>query len=278
VSPVVSVAASTTRAARAAKAARAGRLARGLVGAVACFALAEAFTRLELVDPRYLPRASTVLVRMVGLLGQAEFLTAMAATLKAWAVGLAIAIAVAVPTGVLLGSFRRAYQATRALVEFLRPIPSVALIPLAILLFGQGLQLKTSLIVYACFWPLLFNTIYGVQDVDPLAKDTARAFGFGRAAILARVSLPAAAPFIATGIRIAAAVALILAISTELLAGAAGGIGSFILKESSGGEHADVVYAATAMAGVLGLALNWVLLALERRLLAWQPRPQEAAA
>ncbi len=246
------------------------------MGAVACFALAEAFTRLELVDPRYLPRASTVLVRMVALLGRADFLTAMAATLTAWAVGLTVAIAVAVPTGVLLGSFRRPYQATRALVEFLRPIPSVALIPLAILLFGVGLQLTSSLVVYACVWPLLFNTIYGVHDVDPLAKDTARAFGFGRLAVLARVSLPAATPFIATGIRIAAAVALILAISTELVAGG-GGIGSFILKESSGGENADVVYAATAMTGVLGLVINWSVLGVERKVLAWQPHGQEAS-
>ena len=161
-------------------------------------------------------------------------------------------------------------------MEFLRPIPSVALIPLAILLFGQGLQLKTALIVYACTWPVLFNTIYGVQDVDPLAKDTARSFGFGRPAILARVTLPAATPFIATGVRVAAAIALILAISTELLAGAAGGIGTFILKESSGGEHADLVYAATAMTGVLGLVLNWALLTLERRALAWQPSAEAA--
>ena len=258
------------------RAVRAPRLARGLVGAVACFALAEAITRLELVDPRYLPRASTVLARLVGLLGQAEFLTAVAATLQAWAIGLAIAVAAAVPAGILLGSSRRCYQATRALVEFLRPIPSVALIPLAILLFGQGLQLKTSLIVYASFWQVLFNTVYGVQDVDPIAKDTARSFGFGRLAILGRVALPAASPFIATGVRVASAIALILAISTELLAGAAGGIGSFILRASSGGGNADLVYAATAMTGVLGLVLNWALLLVERRALAWQQRSERA--
>src|SRR6266508_3164627 len=251
------------------RAVRAPRLARGLVGAVACFALAEAITRLELVDPRYLPRASTVLARLVGLLGQAEFLTAVAATLQAWAIGLAIAVAAAVPAGIRLGSSRRCYQATRALVEFLRPIPSVALIPLAILLFGQGLQLKTSLIAYASFWPLLFNTVYGVQDVDPIAKDTARSFGLGRLAVLGRVTLPAASTFIATGVRVASAIALILAISTELLAGAAGGIGSFILRASSGGGNADLVYAATAMTGVLGLVLNWALL-LVVVAVAWQ--------
>jgi NitT/TauT family transport system permease protein len=91
------------------------------------------------------------------------------------------------------------------------------------------------------------------------------------------VSLPAASPFIATGVRVASAIALILAISTELLAGAAGGIGSFILRASSGGGNADLVYAATAMTGVLGLLLNWVLLLVERRALAWR-QPAEVPA
>ena len=252
------------------------RLVRGLAGVVVCFAVAEVVTRLELVSPRYLPPASTVAARAVSLLGDGEFLRAAGATLAAWALGMAVTVALAVPAGVLLGSSRVCYQATRAVVEFLRPIPSVALIPLAILLFGQDLQMKTALIVYAATWPVLFNTIYGVQDVDPVAKETARSFGFGRLAVLARVSLPSAAPFIATGIRLAAAVALILAISAELLAGAGGGIGTWILTAGSGGENADLVYAATLLTGVLGFALNWGLVTLERLLLGWQPRLQEA--
>ena len=253
------------------------QLARGLAGVAVAFAIAEGVTRLELVSPRYLPPASTIAARAASLLGDAEFLHAVGATLTAWALGLGLTVALAVPLGVLLGSSRVCYQATRAVVEFLRPIPSVALIPLAILLFGQDLQMKTSLILYAATWPVLFNTIYGVQDVDPVAKETARSFGFGRLAVLARVSLPSAAPFIATGIRLAAAVALILAISAELLAGAGGGIGTWILTAGSGGENADLVYAATLLTGVLGFALNWGLVTLERLLLGWQPRLQEAA-
>jgi NitT/TauT family transport system permease protein len=256
---------------------RARKLARGLAGVALSFAIAEGVTRLELVSPRYLPPASTITARAVSLLGDAEFLQAAGATLKAWALGMAITVVLAVPAGVLLGSSRLCYQATRAVVEFLRPIPSVALIPLAILLFGQDLRMKTALIVYAASWPVLFNTIYGVQDVDPVAKDTARSFGFGRLSVLARVSLPSAAPFVATGIRLASAVALILAISAELLAGAGGGIGTWILQAGSGGENADLVYAATLLTGVLGFALNWGLETAERRLLAWQPRLQEVA-
>ncbi len=137
----------------------------------------------------------------------------------AWALGLLIAALIAIPLGLLLGSVPAVNTGARAIVEFLRPIPSVALIPLAGLVLGSGLHMEVPLIVYASTWPILFNTMYGLDDVDPMAKDTLRAFGFGRAQILLRVSLRSAAPFIATGVRLAAAVALILAVGTEILSG-----------------------------------------------------------
>jgi NitT/TauT family transport system permease protein len=253
-----------------------GTLGRGLAGVAVFLVLAEAVTRAGLVDPVYLPPASQVLARTVGLLGDAGFLRQVLATLSAWALGLALAVAVAVPLGVALGSSRVAYGASRMLVEFLRPIPSVALVPLAILLFGQGLTMKVALIVYASLWPILFNTIYGIHDVDPVAVDTARSFGFGRLSILGRVALPSAAPFLATGVRVAAAIALVLAISAELLAGGDSGVGAWMLVAGSGGGANDLVYAATVVTGLLGVAINLLFVRLERRLLAWQPALREA--
>jgi NitT/TauT family transport system permease protein len=251
------------------------RAARGLAGAAVAFLALEWFTRLELVDPTYLPRASTVLARLAGLLVDPDFLLVATATLQAWGLGLLIATVVAVPAGVLLGASRVCYRATRAIVDLARPIPSVALIPLAILLFGLGLKMKIALIVYGAFWPVLFNTIYGVQDVDPVAKDTARAFGFGRLATLARVSLPSSAPFIVTGVRIASSIALILAISAELISGGDTGVGGWMRAGSEGGD-ARLVYAGTMFTGVLGLVLNQVLQTVERRLFGWQPHLAEA--
>jgi NitT/TauT family transport system permease protein len=242
---------------------------RGLAGVLLFFGLLEALTRAEPVNPRYLPPASSVVARTLGLLADPAFLRQVGATMSAWGLGLGLAVATAVPVGVLLGSSRRAYTATHALVEFLRPIPSVALIPLAILLFGTGLQMKAALIVYGSIWPILFNAIYGMHGVDPVAKDTARSFGFGRIATLIRVGLPSAAPFIWTGIRIAAAIALILAISAELLAGGTEGIGVFILRVQHGGRQ-DLVYAGTLVTGVVGLLVNWVFVRGERLLFGWQ--------
>ena len=137
-------------------------------------------------------------------------------------------------------------------IEFLRPIPSVALIPLAVLIYGQGLESKVFLVAFASFWPLLIQTIYGVQDVDPVATDTARSFGLGRLERMWRITVPSAVPYIATGIRISSAVALILAVTAELVIGAAG-LGREINVARSGG-NLDAMYALIVATGLLGWA------------------------
>ncbi len=244
---------------------------RGLLGLLALFVVAEIVSRSGIVPEAYLPPTSIVLVRVGELLVSPEFLGSVLATLGAWAAGLAICIVVSVALGVVLGSSSAVYSGSRAVIEFLRPIPSVALIPLAMLVLGNDAEMKIALIVFSTTWPVLFNTIYGMHDVDPVAKLTARSFGRGRIATLFEVSIPSAAPFIFTGIRIAASVALIVAISTELLAGASAGLGRWMLDASATGNRPDLVYAATIIAGLLGLAINGVLVLIERRFLAWQP-------
>ncbi len=245
------------------------KLVRGVVGVAAFLLLAEIAVRLAPISTDYLPPSSAVLGQVAKLLVSGDFLADVAATSWQWVAGLTIATAVAVPAGVLLGSVPALRTATRSLVEFLRPIPPVAMIPLAILLFGGGAQMKLVLIVYAAVWPILFNTVYALQDVDPVAKDTVRAFGFGRLAVLWKVSLPSAAPFIATGVRVSAGVALILAVSAGLLAGGESGIGTFIIQASSGAGNTDLVLAAATLAGVLGYAGNALLEYAQRRLFGW---------
>jgi ABC-type nitrate/sulfonate/bicarbonate transport system permease component len=166
-------------------------------------------------------------------------------------------------------------RALRAVIEFLRPIPSVALIPLAVLVWGTGLESKVFLAAFASTWPLLMQTLYGVQDVDPIATDTARSFGFSRSQRLLRVTLPSAVPYIATGVRISAAVALILAVTAELVIGAPG-LGREINLARQGGA-VDLLYALIAVTGLLGWGLNAGLTRVERRVLHWHPshRPGE---
>jgi NitT/TauT family transport system permease protein len=207
---------------------------------------------------------------MVELLQDPKFLRHVVATLHAWAVGLALATLISVPIGILIGTSELAYKMTSPLIEFMRPIPSVALIPLGILLWGQGFSMKVILVAYAATWPILFNTLYGVHDVDPIAVQTARCFGLKQTAILRRISLPSSAPFIFTGIRISAAIGLIVVIGAELLASADSGIGSYILFVSSNGGQMDSVLAGAAIAGIIGAAINGALGLIDRRLFGWR--------
>lgn len=242
---------------------------RNLIGLGVFFAIWEVAPRSGLVSSNSIPPASTVLTRMVQLLGTESFLRDVIATVLAWVIALVIAIAVAVPAGLLLGSIPGLRVATRAIVELLRPIPSVALIPAAIVMIGGGPETKITLAVYASVWPILFNTIYALDEIDPLLVDTARSFGTGRARVMSSVALPHAAPFVFTGIRLSAAIALIVVISVEYIAGAVRGIGKFSLQAYDGGGLMADVLAATVVAGVIGYLINETLERLGRRLFRW---------
>ncbi|WP_225823682.1 ABC transporter permease [Streptomyces naphthomycinicus] len=241
----------------------------GLLGALLAFGACEGVARAGVVRHSYLPPASDVLVRAVRLAGDRAFLDGVGVTLRAWALGLGLACLIAVPLGLLLGAVPVVEAAVRAIVEFLRPLPSVALIPLVSLLLGAGTGTEVTLIAYASLWPVLFNTVHGLGETDPLAKDTLRAFGFGRLAVLLRVELPGTAPFIAAGVRISAAIALILAVATELLSGFGDGLGIFIAQAQTAPDGTRDVLAGVVWAGVLGLVVNGVLVGAERRLFAW---------
>jgi NitT/TauT family transport system permease protein len=243
---------------------------RIVIGIAAFFLVLEFITSLGLVPAIYLPRASTVVARMAELLADPKFLEQVLATLEAWAIGLTLATLISVPLGILIGTSELAYKMTSPVIEFMRPIPSVALIPLAILLWGQGFSMKIILVAYATTWPILFNTVYGVHDVDPIAVQTARCFGLKRRAILWRISFPSAAPLIFTGIRISASIGLIVVIGSELLASADSGIGSYILFVSLNGGHVDSVLAGAAIAGIVGVLINSLFGMVDRRLFAWR--------
>ncbi len=239
------------------------------------FGFAELLTRAGLVSSNYLPPASSILRETIALFGDREFRSSLWVTVKACLIGLGLSALVAVPAGLVLGLSPTMHKAASTVLEFLRPIPSVALIPLAILLYGRGTEMKVALVVYACVWPILFNTIYGIRSVDPVSVDTARVFGLGKVETATRVHLRSALPFVYTGVKIAASIAVILAVSAELLAGGSAGIGILMIEASSVGDQRRV-YALTIVTGLIGLVLNVVFSSVERRLFPWN-RPDEAA-
>ena len=242
---------------------------RGVVGLALLAAIVELVSRFEVVSPASLPPASSMLVAAGRLVVDPQFLGHLGGTVAAWFAGLGAAALVAIPAGLALGSSGRAYRAAVAAIEVLRPIPSVALIPAVVLVLGRGLDMKVVLIAYASAWPILLNTIYGARDTDPMARETARVFGMGPRQILWRIALPAAAPYVFTGLRVAAPIALVVAVSAELIAGGPNGLGVWMLANSQAGVPRDLLFGGIVVSGLLGLALTAFIAAGERRLAGW---------
>ncbi|PXY30103.1 ABC transporter permease [Prauserella endophytica] len=253
---------------------RARTVAQTWSGVAAVLLLAEVAARTGLLPRRYFPPVTEMFAELGRQTTETSFWSAVGQTLQGWALGLGIAAAFAVPIGMLLGTSAVRYRAFRVIIEFLRPIPSVALVPLAILVYGVGLESKVFLAAFAAFWPLLIQTLYGMQDVDPVALDTARVFRLGRVERLTRVVLPGAVPYVATGLRISSSVALILAVTAELVIGSPG-LGREINAARVGGAT-DLLYALIIVTGLLGWVLNALFAAGERRVLHWHPSQRGA--
>lgn len=249
---------------------------QGLSGLIGFAALLEIVPRIGIVSPDYLPPFSAIVVALFKEMKTATFWTALSDTLEAWAIGLVISVVAGVAIGIAIGSSRLLRRLTHSTIEFLRPIPSVALIPLAVLLFGSQIQSTLVLVVYASFWPVLIQVLYGVQDVDPVARETARSYGLGTWAQIRYVTWPTTLPYLMTGIRLAAAVALILAITSEVAIDTQG-LGKEISDTESGGAVA-IMYAYVIVAGIIGVIVNLGARALERQVLAWHPSVRLDAA
>jgi ABC-type nitrate/sulfonate/bicarbonate transport system permease component len=229
----------------------------------------EIVSRSGLISQTDLPAMSTTMKELWSMAEMRDFWAAVLHTIRGWALGLAIAVLLAVPLGIALGVSDFAARAFRVPIEFLRPIPSAVLIPLLFLTLGSTLESEVFLAAFGAFWPLLVQTMYGVHDVDPVATDTARSFGLGPTERLYRVTLPSAVPYIATGMRIASTIALILAFTAELFMGTPGLGAQLNLAQSYG--LTTQVYALALATGALGLGTYVAFAALERRVLRWHP-------
>ena len=239
----------------------------GITGILGFLLVWQLLPTIGVVNPAYFPTATATLGELGELVRDVEFWRNVGRTLTAWGIGLLIATVLACVLGAVVGLVPFLRRATHTTVEFLRPIPSVALIPLAVLMFGYQLQAALLIIVFASFWQVFVQVLYGVADVDTVARDTARSYGLGRGARIAHLVFPTALPYLMTGLRLAATVALILSITAEMFIGNPG-IGRAIMFAQSAGRW-PTVYALVVVTGLLGLIVNIIFRLIERRALRW---------
>ena len=215
------------------------------------------------------PPPLNVLTSLGELIRDAAFWSAVGQTLASTLVGLAIACAVGIPLGLLVGSSRFATASTRLPVDFLRTIPPVTLIPLAVLVYGPNISMKVFLVVFGSIWPLFLQATYAVREVDLVARDVGRAFNLQRSTVWTSILLPSAAPFLLTGLRVASTIALLLSVAGELI-GNAPGIGREIVNAQTANQP-SITYAYVVVAALLGVAINLVTASAQKRTLFWHP-------
>lgn len=241
---------------------------------VAVLAIWEIVSVTGLVYRPTLPPPTTVAHALVTDVQHGSLWVSVWQTVEAWLLGMAIVIGIAVPIGVFIGSSRVLSRASLVTLEFLRAIPPIAALPILVLLYGVGFKLTVVLVVLGGLWPLLIQTMYGVQDVDPVTRETARVYGLSRPRIFRLVVAPSAAPYVATGLRLSGVIGMILAIAATLLIGGKG-LGAAIAEAQQTGQIPEM-YDRIFIAGLLGVVVTLALRALERRFLHWHPSTRTA--
>lgn len=220
-------------------------------------------------DPVFWPTFTAVAGRLwtEWLVNPAAWVDSVWPSISRLVVGWLIAAALGIAAGTAVGLSAVVRDGLAPTIGFLRSIPPPALLPVFLVLLGIGDGMRIGLIAFGVVWPILLNTADGVASVDPVQRETARAYRLGAVDTVTRVILPAAAPRIFAGLRVSLSIAVILMVISELYA-AVGGIGFELVQAQRTFRTLDV-WAIILLLGIIGFALNALLTAVERHALAW---------
>jgi ABC-type nitrate/sulfonate/bicarbonate transport system permease component len=215
----------------------------------------------------FFPPAGDVFAAWWRMTASGELPQALWVTLRGFVQGFVLSGLIGVALGLSIARSPIFAAMLAPIIEFLRPMPSVAVIPLAILFFGIGDQMKCFVATYGALWPVLLNTVYGVRAVDSRMIEVGRLFRLGELRTLFLITIPAAAPFIMTGLRIGSILTLGLVVTAELVASGSG-IGYLIQSEQLAFKVPET-FAGVATVMLLGIMLDRSMAFGERRLMRW---------
>jgi len=244
------------------------RILRGSAAIVVFCALWEILPRAGWVDATFLPPFSTVLGALFEMVRSGELSEHLFASATRAVGGFAIAVAIGVPLGLVIGWYRTLAEILSPLLELFRNTAPLALLPVFVLVLGMGETSKVSMVVYSCIWPVVLNTVSGVRNVDPLLIRSALSMGLTPLQLFRKVVLPASVPTVFTGIRVAGAYSILVLIAAEMV-GAKAGLG-YLVNYSQFTFEIPKMYAGIVTLALLGLVFNQAVLLAERRLTAWQ--------
>lgn len=244
------------------------KLIKNAVVIVALLLVWEAAPRLGLVDITFFPPVSEIAAAWWQLLLSGDLAEHTAASLSRSLGGFTLAILLAIPLGLAIGWWKPVSEYLNPLLELLRNTAALAILPVFILLLGLGETSKIAIVLYACAFPLLLNTISGVKNVDPLLIKSARSMGLTPVSLFRKVIIPAATPTIFVGIRQAGASSILVLVAAEMV-GAKSGLG-YLIQYAQFSFQITNMYAGIISISIIGLIINYLLVALEKRLTGWK--------
>lgn len=224
---------------------------------------------IGLLDSDVIPSAWSVFTTLFQLLFTGAFWADLGATVYSALSGLGLVLVIGSIAALCIATIRPVEKSTWFLIEFLKPIPPIALIPLGLLLWGPSPTMKITLITFGALWPFLTQMVYGIRQTNNVALDMAATYRLGRRLTVQHIILPTLLPYAFTGLRISASVAIIVSVVTELVGGA-DGVGQTIAVSQANGVL-GTMYAYIITAGLLGVAINVIFGMLEKPLLFWHP-------
>ena len=245
------------------------RLLFGVIGFVGVLVLWEISVRLGLLKSSLISSPTGVIAAAITDFGNGAIQPHIGTSFLEWLVGFAAALVIAIPLGFALGSFRRAEFVVDPLLAALYATPTVALVPLIILLFGVGIQSKFAVVFLEAWVTLTVSTINGVQAADKRWLDIAQSFRASKWLTFRSVTVPSSIPFIITGIRIAAGRALVGVVVAEFIASNVG-LGFYISVNGSF-LNASRVMLGILLIGGFGIFVGEIIRRIERRFEAWRP-------
>lgn len=243
---------------------RNSELALGTLGLVSVFVVWQAVAMSGLVSRAFLPSVPATAEALVSGISRGSLLPDLAATTMRMIEGWLVSGLIGVAIGACLGLSRGLRRYCLPTLEFLRPLPAPAIVPLMISLLGLGPRMVLVVVVFGSLWPPLLATLAGFSLVEPRLDEVSRLLGLTRMQFIWKIGLPSALPDIIAGMRVSLALALILSVLGEMLAGQVG-LGEAVLLAARSFRSPDLFAGITLLSG-LGVAANVLLVAVEVRL------------
>jgi ABC-type nitrate/sulfonate/bicarbonate transport system permease component len=242
----------------------------GLAVVVALIAIWGEIAALKLISPVFLPTPARVGTALQHGFLHADLGEKLIGTVSHMLGGWIAASIAGIALGALIGSSKAAREYIAPTLEFLRPLPASAVIPVAIAIFGLTPQMALGVIAFGSIWPVLLAAVHGFAAIEPRLVEVERILGLTRWQGILKISLPSATPDILAGLRLGLTVSLILAVVCEMIAGL-DGLGQWVLLAARAYKSADI-FAGVVLLGAIGVVANAALSLIEGRLLRWRPQ------